>query len=150
FRRQATRPLPPDGETTNREGEPMKPRPMPCPAEVTLQVIGGRWKVPILYQLFQGVQRFSELQRSVTGITQQVLTQQLREMEHDGIVQRTVYPQVPPKVEYQLTPHGETLKPVVNAMCKWGVKHGGAACPVADGVTKGDSVSSVPGGVGGG
>jgi DNA-binding HxlR family transcriptional regulator len=106
----------------------MKPRPTHCPAEVTLQVIGGRWKVLLLYHLFSGVKRFSELQRDVPGITQKMLTQQLREMERDGIVQRTVYPQVPPKVEYRLTPHGETLKPVVNAMCKWGVQHGGATC----------------------
>jgi DNA-binding HxlR family transcriptional regulator len=93
-----------------------------CPAEITLEVIGGRWKVLILYQLFQGVKRFSQLQRELDGITQKMLTQQLREMERDGIVQRTVYPQVPPKVEYRLTPRGETLRPVVNAMCKWGLR----------------------------
>jgi DNA-binding HxlR family transcriptional regulator len=93
-----------------------------CPAEATLQVIGGRWKVLLLYHLFGGVKRFSELQRAISGITQKMLTQQLREMERDGIVQRTVYPQVPPKVEYRLTPLGETLKPVVNAMCRWGAQ----------------------------
>jgi DNA-binding HxlR family transcriptional regulator len=96
-----------------------------CPAELTLAVIGGRWKVLILYQLFQGVKRFSELQRALPRITQKMLTQQLREMERDGIVQRTVYPQVPPKVEYRLTPRGETLKPVVQAMCKWGMQQPG-------------------------
>jgi DNA-binding HxlR family transcriptional regulator len=96
-----------------------------CPAELTLAVIGGRWKVLILYQLFQGVKRFSELQRALPGVTQKMLTQQLREMERDGIVQRTVYPQVPPKVEYRLTPRGETLKPVVQAMCKWGMQQPG-------------------------
>jgi DNA-binding HxlR family transcriptional regulator len=106
----------------------MKQRPTHCPAEYTLQVIGGRWKVLILYQLFQGAQRFSELQRSVTGITQKMLTQQLREMERDGIVERTVYPQVPPRVEYRLSPRGQTLRPVVNAMCKWGVQQGGVTC----------------------
>jgi DNA-binding HxlR family transcriptional regulator len=103
----------------------MKQRATKCPAEITLAVIGGRWKVLILYQLFQGVKRFSELQRALTGITQKMLTQQLREMERDGIVQRTVYPQVPPKVEYRLTPLGESLKPVVNAMCRWGIQHSG-------------------------
>jgi DNA-binding HxlR family transcriptional regulator len=103
----------------------MKKRTTNCPAEVTLAVIGGRWKVPILFQLFQGVKRFSELLRAVRGITQKVLTQQLREMERDGIVERTVYPQVPPKVEYRLTPRGESLKPVVGAMCKWGMQQGG-------------------------
>src|SRR5208282_5624330 len=94
-----------------------------CPAEYTLSVIGGRWKVLILFQLSQATRRFSELQRLLSGITQKMLTQQLRELEHDGIVQRTVYPQVPPKVEYRLTPLGETLKPVVGAMCRWGVQH---------------------------
>jgi DNA-binding HxlR family transcriptional regulator len=103
----------------------MNKRTMKCPAEFTLAVIGGRWKVLILYQLFQRVQRFSELLRALKGITQKMLTQQLREMERHGIVQRTVYPQVPPKVEYRLTPLGETLKPVVNAMCKWGIQHTG-------------------------
>jgi DNA-binding HxlR family transcriptional regulator len=108
----------------------MKKRTTHCPAEITLAVIGGRWKVLILFQLFQGVKRFSELERALTGITQKMLTQQLREMERDGIVQRTVYPQVPPKVEYRLTPLGETLKPVVGAMCRWGLKQSGPEpCP---------------------
>lgn len=91
-----------------------------CPAEITLSVIGGRWKVPILYHLFQGVKRFSELQRSMSGVTQKVLTQQLREMERDRILHREVYAQVPPKVEYSLTDLGKSLKPVIDAMCEWG------------------------------
>src|SRR5947209_9493105 len=108
----------------------MKVRSTKCPAEVTLAVIGGRWKVLILYQLFQAVKRFSELQRALPGITQKMLTQQLREMERDGIVERTVYAQVPPRVEYKLTPRGETLKPVVGAMCRWGAKQSGQeVCP---------------------
>jgi DNA-binding HxlR family transcriptional regulator len=90
-----------------------------------LAVIGGRWKVLILYHLFDGVKRFSELERALPGVTQKMLTQQLRELERDGVVRRTVYPQVPPKVEYALTPLGETLKPVVKAMCQWGRKQGG-------------------------
>jgi DNA-binding HxlR family transcriptional regulator len=101
---------------------PMARRSSKCPAEITLAVIGGRWKVIILYQLFQGVKRFSELQRAIKGVTQKMLTQQLRELERDGIVGRTVYPQVPPKVEYRLTPLGETLAPVVEEMCKWGLR----------------------------
>jgi DNA-binding HxlR family transcriptional regulator len=105
----------------------VKKRPTTCPAEVTLAVIGGRWKVLILFQLFQGVKRFSELGRALAGITQKMLTQQLRELERDGIVARTVYPQVPPRVEYRLTPLGETLKPVVSAMCKWGLRQAGGA-----------------------
>src|SRR5437764_15222663 len=103
----------------------MKKRTTDCPAEVTLMVIGGRWKVVILFHLFRGVKRFSELLRGLPGISQKMLTQQLREMERDGIVQRTVYPQVPPKVEYRLTPLGETLKPVITAMCQWGLRQTG-------------------------
>jgi DNA-binding HxlR family transcriptional regulator len=91
-----------------------------CPAETTLEVIGGRWKVPILWHLLQGTRRFSELSRALGSVTQKMLTQQLRELEGDGIVSRKVYPQVPPKVEYSLTSDGKTLKPVVEAMCKWG------------------------------
>jgi DNA-binding HxlR family transcriptional regulator len=91
-----------------------------CPAEATLQVIGGRWKTLILWRLFQGRQRFSELMRAIDGITQKMLTQQLREMEKDGIVHRKVYPEIPPKVEYSVTAQGESLRPVVAAMCKWG------------------------------
>jgi DNA-binding HxlR family transcriptional regulator len=97
-----------------------------CPAETTLKVIGGRWKIPLLYHLFQGVKRFSELQHAIDGISQKVLTQQLREMERDGIIHREVYAQVPPRVEYSLTALGESLKPVIDEMCRWGImfEHG--------------------------
>ena len=101
----------------------MKRRQTNCPAEITLAVIGGRWKTLLLYHLFQGVKRFSELQRATVGITQKMLTQQLREMERDGLVHREVYPEVPPKVEYSLTPLGMSLEPVVGAMCEWGSKY---------------------------
>jgi DNA-binding HxlR family transcriptional regulator len=101
-----------------------------CPAEKTLDVIGGRWKVLILWQLFQGEKRFSQLLRAMEecrtpkpGISQRMLTRQLREMERDGLIHREVYPQVPPKVEYSLTQEGESLKPVVEAMCEWGLRH---------------------------
>ncbi len=94
------------------------------PATVTLQVIGGKWKVLVLYELFLGVKRFSELRRLLSGVTQKMLTQQLREMEQDGLVHREIYPQVPPKVEYSLTPLGSSLKPIVDAMCEWALKHG--------------------------
>lgn len=99
----------------------MKRKAAKCPAETTLEVIGGRWKVLILWQLLQGVKRFSELQRALKGISQKMLTQQLREMERDRIIAREVFPQVPPKVEYSLTPHGESLRTVVEAMCEWGM-----------------------------
>ena len=93
-----------------------------CPAEVTADLIGGRWKIVLLWFLFQGVKRFSELQRALPGITQKVLTQQLRDMEKKGLVTRTVYAEVPPKVEYQITPLGLSLKPVVEAMHQWGAE----------------------------
>ena len=94
-----------------------------CPVEITLKVIGGRWKVLIWRELFPGVKRFNQLQRNLKGITQKMLTQQLRDMEADGIVHREVYLQVPPKVEYSLTPLGESLKPIIDEMHEWGVKH---------------------------
>ena len=94
-----------------------------CPAEKTAKLIGGRWKIVILWYLFQGVKRFSELQRTLDGVSQKVLTQQLRDMERDGIVARTIYAQGPLKVEYSVTPLGLSLKPVVEAMHQWGVEH---------------------------
>lgn len=94
-----------------------------CPVERTLEVIGGRWKVLILRELFPGVKRFGQLHRALHGITQKMLTQQLRELEEDGIIHREVYLQVPPKVEYSLTPLGESLKPIIDAMHEWGIRH---------------------------
>lgn len=93
-----------------------------CAVETTLEIIGGRWKVLILRELFSGTKRFSELQRLLAGITQKMLTQQLRELEQDGLVHRQVYPVVPPKVEYSLTDLGQTLQPVLKAMHEWGLK----------------------------
>jgi DNA-binding HxlR family transcriptional regulator len=94
-----------------------------CPAEMTLDVIGGRWKVPILWHLSTGgTLRFSELRRQLAQCTPKMLTQQLRELESDGIVFRKVYLQVPPKVEYSLTAGGRSLMPIVQAMCQWGRK----------------------------
>ncbi len=94
-----------------------------CPVETTLRIIGGRWKVLILRELFFGVKRFSELQRAIKGITQKMLTQQLREMESDRIISRTVYPVIPPKVEYALTPLGKSLKPLIDEMHQWGLHY---------------------------
>ncbi len=93
-----------------------------CEVETTLQVIGGRWKVLIIRELLLGVRRFGELQRALSGVSQKMLTQQLREMEQDGIVHREVYPEIPPKVEYSLTHLGESLQPILNAMHEWGAK----------------------------
>lgn len=91
-----------------------------CPVEVTLQLIGNKWKVLILRDLLTGTKRFNELMRSVTGITQKVLTSNLRSMEEAGLVLRKVYPVVPPKVEYSLTEVGMSLKPILDSMSSWG------------------------------
>jgi len=91
-----------------------------CPVRAALDVIGGRWKPVITFHLLQGTRRFGELRRLIPDATQKMLTQQLREMERDGIVARKIYHQVPPKVEYSLTPYGRTLEPVMAELCKWG------------------------------
>lgn len=91
-----------------------------CPVERTLKVIEGRWKVLVLYYLVAGTKRFNELHRLLKNISHRTLTRQLRELERDGIVHRKVYPQIPPRVEYSLTRHGESLKPVLKAMHDWG------------------------------
>ena len=97
-----------------------------CPAELTLAAIGGRWKVPIVWHLARaGTMRFSQLRRELPACTQKMLTQQLREMERDGIVLRKVYRQVPPKVEYSLTATGLSLGPVIEAMCRWAARRKG-------------------------
>ncbi|WP_340694997.1 helix-turn-helix domain-containing protein [Hydrogenobacter thermophilus] len=91
-----------------------------CPIEVTLSVIGGKWKFLIIKELMDGPKRFSQLMRSIKGITQRMLTKQLRELEQDGIVDRILYPQVPPKVEYTLTPIGKELRNVLLSLHSWG------------------------------
>lgn len=94
-----------------------------CPVETTLQLIGDKWKVLIIRDLLTGTKRFNELMRSVTGITQKVLTSHLRAMETAGLVTRTVYPEVPPKVEYNLTETGFSLKPILDSMVTWGTTY---------------------------
>ncbi|WP_440114450.1 winged helix-turn-helix transcriptional regulator [Paenibacillus sp. QZ-Y1] len=91
--------------------------------EATLEVIGGKWKCVILCHLTHGKKRTSDLKRIMPAITQKMLTQQLRELEHDGIVNRIVYNQVPPKVEYELSDYGHSLEPILNALCNWGDQH---------------------------
>ncbi|WP_028777256.1 winged helix-turn-helix transcriptional regulator [Shimazuella kribbensis] len=91
------------------------------PVEYTLQLIGGKWKLLILFILMEeGTKRFGELRKLVNGITQGVLTTQLRELEKDGLIHREVFPTVPPKVEYSLTSFGQTLYPLLKGMCNWG------------------------------
>ncbi len=92
-----------------------------CNVELTLQVIGGKWKPIIIYRLGNdGTLRFSEIKRAIPNITQKMLTQQLRELEADGVVLRTVFPQVPPRVDYGLTELGASVMPVIKSLCKWG------------------------------
>lgn len=91
-----------------------------CPVETTLTLIGDKWKVLILRDLLNGTKRFGELKRSVNGVSQKVLTANLRSMEQSGLVNRKVYAQVPPKVEYSLTDTGLSLKPVLDSLASWG------------------------------
>ena len=95
-----------------------------CPVEATMSKIGGKYKAIVLYHLKEdGTLRFSELQRYIPQATPKMLTQQLRELESDGIVHRKVYPVVPPKTEYSLTDYGRTLGPIIQAICDWGRKN---------------------------
>lgn len=91
-----------------------------CPVEATLELIGGKYKALILFHLIDNTLRFNELQKRIPQATPKMLTQQLRELEKDSLISRTVYPVVPPKVEYQLTDFGKSIIPVLNAMCDWG------------------------------
>lgn len=91
-----------------------------CPVETTLSLIGDKWKVLILRDLMSGTKRFGELKKSIGSVSQKVLTAQLRDMESNGLVTRTVYPEVPPRVEYSLTALGRSLKPILDAMWNWG------------------------------
>ena len=94
-----------------------------CPVETTLSLISDRWKVLIIRDLLDGTKRFGELKKSIGSISQKVLTANLRAMEEDGLITRTVYAEVPPRVEYTLTPKGRDLLPVFYAICQWGMKY---------------------------
>lgn len=93
------------------------------PIEAAIDVIGGKWKAQIYYALWYGPLRFSELSRSLPNITQRMLTNQLRELEHDGIIDRKVYEQVPPRVEYSISEYGNTIKPILLDLYRWGYMH---------------------------
>ncbi|WP_294407234.1 helix-turn-helix domain-containing protein [uncultured Ruminococcus sp.] len=94
-----------------------------CPVETTLMLIGDKWKVLILRDLKEGTKRFGELKKSVTGISQKVLTSNLRDMEENGLLTRAVFPEVPPRVEYTLTELGHSMEPILDAMAKWGTEY---------------------------
>ena len=103
-----------------------------CPVETTLMLIGDKWKVLILRDLMEGTKRFGELKKSIGTVSQKVRTAQLRDMEAKGLLIRTVYAEVPPRVEYTLTETGRSLKPILDSMVVWGTdyqrRNGGAAC----------------------
>ena len=94
-----------------------------CPVATTVRLIGSKWKLLIMRNLFMRPWRFNELKRDLEGISQKVLTDSLRSMEADGIITRTVYPEVPPRVEYALSDLGESMRPIMQAMEKWGKEY---------------------------
>jgi DNA-binding HxlR family transcriptional regulator len=94
-----------------------------CPVELCAEVIGGKWKGPILYYLLDGTKRFGELRRLLPDVTQRMLTTQLRELEEHGVIERKVYAEVPPKVEYSMSAFGATLHPIIAMMKQWGTEY---------------------------
>jgi DNA-binding HxlR family transcriptional regulator len=94
-----------------------------CTVEATMGVMGGRWKAVVLFHLLSGTKRFGELRRLLPRVTQRMLTLQLRELEEDGLVRRTVFAEVPPRVEYELTAFGRSLEPILMAMREWGARY---------------------------
>jgi DNA-binding HxlR family transcriptional regulator len=111
-------------------GKAWTPATAAAAVERALHGLEGRWKLLILFQLFGGqVQRFSALERAIPGVTQKMLAQQLRQLERDGLVHRTVYPEVPPRVEYALTPWGQSLCPVLDALLTWADSRPTVAAP---------------------
>ncbi len=102
-----------------------------CPMEIGLNVLGGKWKLKILWQVSKGAIRFNELQRRLGTITTKTLTQQLRELENQQIIRRTVYPDNPPKVEYSLTKLGESIYPVLKSLCDWGINYQAALSSIS-------------------
>ena len=99
-----------------------------CPVATTVQLIGSKWKLLILRNLLQRPWRFNELKRSLEGISQKVLTDSLRSMENNGIITRTIYPEVPPRVEYALSELGESMRPIITAMEQWGIGYQTKVC----------------------
>lgn len=94
-----------------------------CPVEAALELFGGKWKGIVLYHLLDGTKRFNELKRKLGNVTQRMLTKQLRDLEENGLISRKVYAEVPPKVEYRLTEKGKSLRPILLALEKWGVRY---------------------------
>lgn len=94
-----------------------------CPIETVIHVLGGKWKPTIMWHLVESTRRYNDLEKLIPDVSQKMLTQHLRDLEQEGVIQRTVYPTVPPKVEYSLSEYGRTLVPVAEVMCAWGEQH---------------------------
>ena len=107
-----------------------------CPMRTAIAVLAGKWKPLIVYYLRSGTKRFSEMRRLIPEVSQQVLTQQLRELEEDGIVTRAIYPVIPPKVEYALSPLGDQLGPIVDLLARWGEEILAKEDPATSGAAK--------------
>jgi len=94
-----------------------------CPVTATMEIMGGKWKLLILYLIDNGINRFGKMDMMLKDISKQMLTTQLRELEHDGIIDRIIYPEIPPRVEYGLTERGKTLLPIIQLMKEWGTEN---------------------------
>ena len=94
-----------------------------CPVTATMSIIGGKWKILILFLIYNEINRFGKMSMVLKGISKQMLTSQLRELENDGIIKRIIYPEIPPRVEYFLTEKGTSLLPIIDAMKDWGYTH---------------------------
>ena len=102
-----------------------------CPIEIVLDLIGGKWKIYILWALVDGPRRYSELRTLVIGISEKVLIQQLKALQADGLVERTQYPEMPPRVEYTLSERGRSLVPLLQGLCEWGEAYVSDSCAEA-------------------
>ncbi len=112
--------------------EKMSKKPDNCPVTYCMSIIGGKWKPIIIYLIAKGGNRFGILQREIEGISKQMLSKQLRELERDGILSRKIYPEIPPRVEYSITEMGKSLFPIINNMRIWGERHMGSEPKPAD------------------
>ena len=114
-----------------------------CSMELTLDLIGGKWKSLILWYLGENTMRFSQLRKSLPRITPKMLTQQLRELEASGLVNRFIYTQIPPKVEYSLTEAGKSLLPILTTLCQWGLNYADDNTPAAKEATCHESINII-------
>ena len=110
-------------KTARAHSYPTQQTTMNCPVETFIEMIGGRWKCPIIHQLMEGTMRFNQLRRAIPDASQRMLTKHLRELEGDGIIHREVYAEVPPRTEYSLTKKGNSLEPLLSVMADWSINN---------------------------